>query len=86
MGRGDFPEPSLAFHVVRSTANPLGVKGCGESGVTGSIAAVGNAVADAMVRAGVEVRIEMPFTSEKVWRALQTGAGKPARGRRGGRP
>jgi carbon-monoxide dehydrogenase large subunit len=83
---GDFPEPSLAFHVVRSTANPLGVKGCGESGVTGSIAAVCNAVADALVRAGVAVRIEMPFTSEKVWRALQTGVGKPARGRRGGRP
>lgn len=78
----DFPEPVLAFHIVPSTANPLGVKGCGESGVTGSIAAICNAVAHALARAGVQVRIEMPFTPEKVWRALQAGAGKPA-GKRG---
>ncbi len=72
MPRADhFPEPKLGFHIVPSTANPLGVKGCGESGVTGSIAAISNAVADALTRAGVSEPIDMPFTSPKVWHALK---------------
>lgn len=66
----DFPEPVVLFHVVPSTQNPLGVKGCGEAGVTGSIPAVANAVADALLRAGATAAIDMPFTPEKVWRAL----------------
>ena len=67
----DFPEPKAMFHEVPSTANPLGVKGCGEAGATGSIPAICNAVADALARAGVDRTIDMPFTPEKVWRALR---------------
>jgi carbon-monoxide dehydrogenase large subunit len=66
----DFPEPLVLFHEVPSTQNPLGVKGCGEAGVTGSIPAIANAVADALHRAGRHAEIDMPFTAEKVWRAL----------------
>ncbi len=68
----DFPEPKARFHEVPSTANPLGVKGCGEAGATGSIPAISNAVADALARAGVDVSIDMPFTPEKMWRALRS--------------
>jgi carbon-monoxide dehydrogenase large subunit len=42
------------------------VKGCGESGAIGAPAAVINALCDAI---GVK-DIEMPATSERVWRAL----------------
>jgi carbon-monoxide dehydrogenase large subunit len=62
------------FHEVPSTQNPLGVKGCGEAGVTGSIPAMANAVADALARAGAKTMIQMPFTPEKVWRAIHSGA------------
>ena len=47
--------------------NPLGMKGCGEAGAIGSPPALLNAVIDA-----IGVDIDMPATSEKVWRALQS--------------
>lgn len=74
----NFPEPEATFHEVPSTANPLGIKGCGEAGTTGSIPAIANAIADALARAGVNIMIDMPFTPEKVWRAfnLRKGAVK----------
>jgi aerobic carbon-monoxide dehydrogenase large subunit len=48
------------------TSNSLGVKGCGEAGAIGSPPAVINAITDA-----IGVRVEMPATPEKVWRAIQ---------------
>jgi carbon-monoxide dehydrogenase large subunit len=50
--------------------NPLGVKGAGEAGCVGSLPAVVNAVLDALKEFGV-VHIDIPLTSEKVWRAVQ---------------
>jgi carbon-monoxide dehydrogenase large subunit len=67
------PAIKTDFHSVPSPKNPLGVKGTGECGVTGSIPAAMNAVADALARAGASSRIGMPVTSEKIWRALQVG-------------
>jgi len=58
-----------------STNNHLGVKGVGELGTIGATPAVVNAVLDALARAGVGQSLEtlqMPLTSERVWRALQT--------------
>src|SRR5437764_6462900 len=52
--------------VTPSPVNPLGVKGIGEAGTIGATAAVGNAVADAL---GV-VDVEMPFTSERLWKII----------------
>jgi carbon-monoxide dehydrogenase large subunit len=49
--------------------NPLGVKGCGESGPTASMPAVVNAIVDALAEFGV-TEIDMPVTAEKVWRAI----------------
>lgn len=52
------------------THNPLGVKGCGESGTIGAPAAITSAMMDALGSVGVR-GIEMPFTSNKIWHALQ---------------
>jgi carbon-monoxide dehydrogenase large subunit len=46
------------------------VKGVGEAGTTGSIAAVMNAIADA-IPDGRGADIEMPATPEKIWRACE---------------
>jgi carbon-monoxide dehydrogenase large subunit len=54
--------------------NPMGVKGVGELGTIGATPAVVNAVIDALDRAGAGARalsLQMPLTSEKVWRALR---------------
>ncbi|MDH3247670.1 MAG: xanthine dehydrogenase family protein molybdopterin-binding subunit [Acidimicrobiia bacterium] len=52
--------------------NPLGVKGVGEAGATGSTPAVANAVMDALARLGVdEDDISMPYTPAKVWSAMR---------------
>jgi len=56
--------------------NPLGAKGIGEAGTIGATPAVQNAVVDAVAHLGVR-HIEMPTTSERVWRAI-TNAGQEA--------
>jgi carbon-monoxide dehydrogenase large subunit len=58
--------------------NLLGVKGCGEIGTIGAVPAVVHAVLDALADHGVS-HIEMPITSEKVWRLLNA-AGSPSGG------
>jgi len=50
-----------------SPLNPLGAKGAGEGGATGSLAAIANAVADALGGR----HLDPPFTPEKLWRALR---------------
>ena len=52
------------------TFNPLGAKGCGESGAIGAPAAVTSAVLDALSSLGV-ADIVMPITPERVWRAIR---------------
>ncbi|HEY8624150.1 MAG TPA: molybdopterin cofactor-binding domain-containing protein, partial [Casimicrobiaceae bacterium] len=49
--------------------NKLGAKGVGESGTHGATPAVVNAVIDALREHGVS-HLDMPLTSEKVWRAI----------------
>ncbi|MEO8508419.1 MAG: xanthine dehydrogenase family protein molybdopterin-binding subunit [Betaproteobacteria bacterium] len=61
-----------------STNNHLGVKGVGELGTIGATPAVVNAVLDALAGAGLGVRadrLQMPFTAERVWRALSGQSG-----------
>jgi carbon-monoxide dehydrogenase large subunit len=62
------PPMSASFdESVPCKTNLLGVKGCGELGTIGAVPAVVHAVLDAL-----DVpHLEMPLTSEKVWRALQ---------------
>ena len=55
---------------VPSTSNPLGLRGGGEGGTTPALAAVVNAIVDALADLGVE-HLDMPATPERVWRAIQ---------------
>ncbi|WP_308916909.1 xanthine dehydrogenase family protein molybdopterin-binding subunit [Jannaschia sp. LMIT008] len=70
--------PSIAFasEPVPSTANVLGMKGCGEAGTVGAMAAVGNAALDAMWDSGVRVA-DMPFTPARVWAMLRDARAAP---------
>lgn len=72
MPRADnIPNINADFHPVPSPKNPLGVKGAGECGVTGSIPCLMNAIADALASVGAESEIDMPVTPEKMWNALR---------------
>ncbi len=65
-------------HPVPTATNPLGAKGVGEGGVTGSMPCLMNAVMDALRQAGVQ-RFDMPASPQRVWAALRAAkAGKPA--------
>ncbi|MBC7804388.1 MAG: xanthine dehydrogenase family protein molybdopterin-binding subunit [Candidatus Parcubacteria bacterium] len=64
-------------HAVPTATNPLGAKGVGEGGVTGSMPCLMNAVMDALHAGGVK-RFDMPASPQRVWAALQAAkAGKP---------
>jgi carbon-monoxide dehydrogenase large subunit len=65
-------------HAVPTATNPLGAKGVGEAGVTGSMPCLMNAVMDALRQAGV-THFDMPASPQRVWRAIREAkAGKPA--------
>src|SRR6201996_7896113 len=66
----NIPTTSVGDHPSPTKSNPLGTKGCGEAGCAGSLAAVVNAVIDALSEHGI-THIDMPMTPEKVWRAIQ---------------
>jgi carbon-monoxide dehydrogenase large subunit len=59
---------------VPSPFNPLGAKGAGEAGATGSVPALANAVFDALKPLNVR-KIEMPYTPHRIWRAIQDARG-----------
>jgi aerobic carbon-monoxide dehydrogenase large subunit len=60
----------LLEHPVPTQLNPLGAKGVGEAGVTGSLPALMNAVVDALRSAGVR-HFELPATPQRIWQALR---------------
>ncbi|UWR27394.1 xanthine dehydrogenase family protein molybdopterin-binding subunit [Sulfitobacter sp. S223] len=66
----DVPYISFTSEPVPSTANIMGMKGCGEAGTVGALAAVSNAVQDALWDHGIR-QADMPFTPHKVWELLQ---------------
>ncbi|MBR0735697.1 xanthine dehydrogenase family protein molybdopterin-binding subunit [Bradyrhizobium liaoningense] len=74
---GDVPNMTVGDHPVPATTNPLGSKGCGEAGCAGSLSTVVNAVLDALSDHGIK-HIDMPLTSERVWRAIQDAKTKAA--------
>jgi carbon-monoxide dehydrogenase large subunit len=67
---GEVAGLKLLDHPVPTKLNPLGAKGVGEAGVTGSLPALMNAVVDALRQAGVP-HFEMPATPRRLWEALQ---------------
>jgi carbon-monoxide dehydrogenase large subunit len=54
----------------------LGAKGVGESGCSGSLPALANAVSDALRQVGAPP-MDMPFTPAKLWAAIQAAPRKP---------
>ena len=70
MPRADqYPSFDTELMEVPSPSNPLGVRAGGEGGTTPALAAVTNAIVDALAEFGVK-HIEMPATPERVWRAI----------------
>jgi len=61
---------TVTDHAVPTATNPLGAKGVGEGGVTGSMPALMNAVMDALRTAGVR-QFDMPASPQRIWTALQ---------------
>ncbi|MEM8654046.1 MAG: xanthine dehydrogenase family protein molybdopterin-binding subunit [Pseudomonadota bacterium] len=66
----DVPYIGFTSEPVPSTANVMGMKGCGEAGTVGALAAVSNAVQDALWEHGVR-QADMPFTPMKVWELMK---------------
>jgi carbon-monoxide dehydrogenase large subunit len=50
--------------------NPLGAKGCGESGAIGGPPCIANGVMDALSELGIR-QLNTPLTPQKVWKAIQ---------------
>jgi len=61
----------LEDHPVACSTNPLGLKGVGEAGTTAAIAAMMNAIADA-IPDGRGFDLDMPATAEKIWRECRS--------------
>jgi carbon-monoxide dehydrogenase large subunit len=64
------PEVALYDRSIPSPNNPLGAKGVGEAGTTGSVPCVANAVMNALAPLGIR-HLDTPFTPAKVWGAMQ---------------
>ncbi|TNF63281.1 MAG: xanthine dehydrogenase family protein molybdopterin-binding subunit [Rhodobacteraceae bacterium] len=69
----DVPMIGFTSEPVPSTANIMGMKGCGEAGTVGALAAIANAVQDAVWDRGVR-QVDMPFTPLRVWTMLRDDA------------
>jgi carbon-monoxide dehydrogenase large subunit len=66
----ELPRFRTAHTVTPTPRNPLGAKGIGESGTTGSISALWNAVVDALAPFGIR-HLDPPFTPMRVWQAMR---------------
>jgi carbon-monoxide dehydrogenase large subunit len=68
-------EIRMEEHPTPSKVSPLGVKGMGESGCTASLAALTNAVLDALRPLGIQ-HLDMPLTPGKIWHAIQAAGNR----------
>jgi len=67
----DMPPISVTLDVsAPCRTNPLGAKGCGESGAIGGPPCVTNGVMDALAELGI-TNLPTPLTPEKVWKAIR---------------
>src|SRR5262249_52626252 len=69
----DLPPLGSQLHPVPCQTNTLGVKGVGEAGTTASLAALMNAIADAVPEAA---GLGMPATLARLWQALHASKNK----------
>jgi carbon-monoxide dehydrogenase large subunit len=75
----EVPSFELVDMETPTSYNPLGAKGIGEAGSIGATPAVQNAVIDAVSHLGV-THIDMPTSSQRVWRAINAARGSAANG------
>lgn len=73
----DMPMIAFAHEGTPSTANAIGMKGCGEAGTVGALAAVTNAGLDALKGLGV-THVDMPMTPDRVWSWIEAAKGAKA--------
>ncbi|SEQ46352.1 carbon-monoxide dehydrogenase large subunit [Loktanella sp. DSM 29012] len=73
----EMPMIGFSTRPTPSLYNPMGMKGCGEAGTVGALAAVTNAALDAMWDAGVR-HVEMPLTPHRVWGWLRDARSRDA--------
>jgi carbon-monoxide dehydrogenase large subunit len=66
----DLPNFSVISHPVPTAMNPLGVKGVGEAGTVGALAATMSAVCDALAPLGV-LHLDVPATPHRIWQAIR---------------
>ena len=66
---GDMVDIAFSTRNVPCTTSALGVKGCGEAGTVGALAAITNAVIDALRPRGID-HVDMPATPQRIWRLL----------------
>jgi len=66
----DLPRMETHHLEFKTSFNPLGAKGLGESGATGAPQAVTNAVVDALSHLGIR-NLDMPLTPFRVWTAMR---------------
>jgi carbon-monoxide dehydrogenase large subunit len=75
----DLPGLEVEFTEIPCATNPLGSKGAGEAGTMASAPAIVSAILDALADDGV-LDLDMPVTSERIWKALQKAVGGQGRG------
>ena len=67
----DLPAFEIGHVSTPSPFNPLGAKGCGESGVGGPLDAIVSAVENALEPLGIRRHLlETPLTPDRVWRFI----------------
>ena len=66
----DLPFIAFASEPTPSRYNQMGMKGCGEAGTVGALAAVANAVKDALWPLGI-TEVAMPFTPSRIWSLIR---------------
>ena len=71
---GDMPSYDCELIEVPATSHKFGIRPGGEGGTTPALGAYINAVCDAVAELGVS-HVEMPATSQVVWKAIQAARG-----------
>ena len=72
----DLPMITSEYLEAPTALNPLGVKGVGEAGTVGGLAATMNAVCNALAPLGIR-HFDMPATPNRVWAAIQAARTDP---------
>ncbi|HTW52448.1 MAG TPA: xanthine dehydrogenase family protein molybdopterin-binding subunit [Stellaceae bacterium] len=72
----DLPDLDIVLAGEPTAANPLGVKGSGQAGAIAAPQTIICAILDALSTFGIE-HIDMPATSERVWRAIKAARRSP---------